>query len=184
MWKKKEKTQQDYIKQLDAVFSKFIRLRDSFVKWEWRRVKCPLCWSIIPREKAQNMHFISRGVRKYRFDEMNCHAGCYRCNVLLKWNYIVYTRRMQNKYGIEKIDEMIADKSICKYYNWELIDKINEYTEKCKEITDKTEWRDVLEERLVQQDTLFGNIGDGRKRGNKDTIKCSKKWRSKVQKPY
>ncbi|MBO7696161.1 MAG: recombination protein NinG [Methanobrevibacter sp.] len=57
------------------------------------------------------MHFITRGCYLYRYDEINCHAGCMRCNVFLNGNYIVYTRRMQKTYGIETIDEMIRNKS-------------------------------------------------------------------------
>jgi len=56
------------------------------------------------------MHFVSRWILKYRYDENNCHAGCFRCNVILNWNYIVYTRRMQKKYSIEYVDTIINDK--------------------------------------------------------------------------
>ena len=110
--KKKKRTtskskRQKIIDQFDAIFSRYIRMRDSDDKGI---VTCPLCWKKLPRKKAQNMHFIKRGVLKYRFDEDNCHAGCKRCNVMLDWNYIEYTRRMQRKYGIKKVDEMIYDK--------------------------------------------------------------------------
>lgn len=60
------------------------------------------------------MHFITRAVYKYRRDEKNCHAGCMRCNVILHGNYIVYTRRMQRKYGEILVDEMINDKQIAR----------------------------------------------------------------------
>lgn len=101
-------TRSKAIKKLDAVFSEYIRLRDSD---ENGIVTCPLCWTRIKRKNAQNMHFITRGCYLYRYDEINCHAGCMRCNVFLNGNYIVYTRRMQKTYGIETIDEMIRNKS-------------------------------------------------------------------------
>lgn len=90
----------------DSVFSTFIRLRDADKQWV---VTCPLCWSKQPRKKAQNMHFIKRSCWFYRYNEQNCHAGCYRCNVVLSWNYIAYTRFMQKEYGIEYVDNMIAE---------------------------------------------------------------------------
>lgn len=105
--KQKKLSRQDYVKELDSIFSKFIRLRDCNEKGV---VVCPLCWAKIPREKAQNMHFLSRGIMKHRFDEKNCHAGCMRCNVILNGNYIAYTRRMQKTYGIAYVDKLIADK--------------------------------------------------------------------------
>lgn len=127
MRKKRPLTRQDYIKELDWVFSKFIRLRDCNDKWI---VVCPLCWTRIPREKAQNMHFLSRWVMKHRFDEKNCHAGCMRCNVILSWNYIVYTRRMQKNYWISFVDRLIADKWPYKISTPELVEMINYYTRK------------------------------------------------------
>lgn len=122
------------IKKYDSIFSIYIRLRDSNRDWI---VVCPLCWAKIPRKKSQNMHFISRWVLKYRYDEDNCHAWCYRCNVLLHWNYISYTRWMQNKYWMERIDEMINDKTISKLATFEIEEAIAEYTIKCKQLANK-----------------------------------------------
>lgn len=95
------------IKKLDWVFSEYIRLRDSDSKWI---VICPLCWKRIYWKYAQNMHFVSRWVLKYRFSEKNCHAGCMRCNVILHWNYIIYTRYMQKKYWYDFVDYIINDR--------------------------------------------------------------------------
>jgi len=103
--KTKSPTKTKLRKKADSVFSTFVRLRDSNKQWV---VTCPLCWSRIPRKKAQNMHFIKRSCRLYRYDESNCHAGCYRCNVILSWNYIIYTRWMQKEYGIDYVDNMIS----------------------------------------------------------------------------
>ena len=77
--KKKTLTRQDYVKQLDNIFSTYIRLRDSNENWY---VVCPLCWARIKWQQSQNMHFITRWCRLYRYDEDNCHAGCMRCNVI------------------------------------------------------------------------------------------------------
>ena len=122
------------IKKYDSIFSIYIRLRDCNKDWI---VICPLCWAKIPRKKAQNMHFISRWVLKYRYDEINCHAGCYRCNVILSWNYILYTRYMQNKYGVDKVDEMINDKQIFKLKTPDIEEMITEYGIKCKQLANK-----------------------------------------------
>lgn len=96
------------VKKLDAVFSEYIRLRDSDSKWI---LTCPLCWKRIFWKYAQNMHFVSRGVLKYRFSEKNCHWGCMRCNVILHGNYIQYTRYMQKKYWYDFVDYIINDKN-------------------------------------------------------------------------
>ena len=104
--KTKSPTKTALRKKADSVFSTFIRLRDSNKQWV---VVCPLCWAKLPRKQAQNMHFIKRSCWFYRYDEANCNAWCYRCNVILNWNYIAYTRWMQKKYGIEYVDNMISE---------------------------------------------------------------------------
>lgn len=127
----KKPSRSKIIKKLDAVFSQFIRLRDSNNKWI---VECPLCWSKIPRKKAQNMHFVSRWNMKYRYDEINCNAWCMRCNVILNGNYIIYTRWMIRKYWLDKVDEMIFDKQPFKIRTYELEAMIEYYMEKVKEL--------------------------------------------------
>ena len=90
-------------------------------------ITCPLCGARVHRTKAQNMHFIKRSVYKYRRDERNCHAGCMRCNVILHGNYIVYTRRMQRKFGEVIVDDMINDKQIAKISTAEIEAMIEKY---------------------------------------------------------
>lgn len=126
--KQKAPTRSKLVKKADSVFSTFIRLRDSNRKWI---VTCPLCWWKGTRKQAQNMHFITRACWLFRYDEDNCHAGCMRCNVILNWNYIAYTRYMQNKYWIEKVDHMIAEsKKIHKLSTAEIQTIIDKYTNK------------------------------------------------------
>ena len=50
-----------------------------------------------------------------------------RCNVILHGNYIVYTRRMQRKYGEILVDEMINDKQIIKIATSLLQEMIDRY---------------------------------------------------------
>lgn len=120
---------QKAIHKFDTVFSEYIRYRDCDKNGN---VHCPLCWAVVPLKKAQNMHFIPRWVLKYRWSEQNCYAGCYRCNVALNGNYIIYTRFMQRKYGVEKVDEMINDKAPYKIPTWEIEDKTRVYEVKLK----------------------------------------------------
>ena len=125
------------IAKLDEVFSQYIRLRDSYQKGDERRVKCPLCWAEMNRKQAQNMHFISRWILKYRFSENNCHAGCYRCNVVLNWNYIIYTRYMQKKYWVNYVDSLINDKSAYSISTPQLEKELEYYKEKRDKLLEK-----------------------------------------------
>lgn len=125
------------IAKLDEVFSQYIRLRDSYQKGDERRVKCPLCWAEMNWKQAQNMHFISRWILKYRFSENNCHAGCYRCNVVLNWNYIIYTRYMQKKYWVNYVDSLINDKSTYSISTPQLEKELEYYKEKRDALLEK-----------------------------------------------
>lgn len=57
-----------------------------------------------------------------------------RCNVILHGNYIVYTRRMQRKYGEILVDEMINDKQIMKIATWSLQEMIERYESMANEL--------------------------------------------------
>jgi hypothetical protein len=130
--KKKKLTRKDYVKQLDSIFSTYIRLRDSNKEWI---VVCPLCWARVSWKQAQNMHFITRGCWRYRYSEDNCHAGCMRCNVILHGNYIIYTRRMQNTYWIKKVDEMINNKAkLYKIPTPQFVEMIDYYSKLCDKL--------------------------------------------------
>lgn len=121
----KKRSRSKLVKDLDTIFSRYIRMRDSN---KFGIVTCPLCGNSMPRKEAQNMHFIKRSVYLFRRSESNCFAGDYRCNVILKWNYIEYTRFMQNKFGISAVDEMISlSKTIHKISTPEIEEKIQYY---------------------------------------------------------
>jgi len=95
----KTKTRSQLVRELDKVFSIYIRQRD-------KDNGCVTCGVIKPWQEMQNCHFYSRGKISTRWDETNCHSGCYRCNVLLKGNYIKYTIYMIDRYGREYVDEL------------------------------------------------------------------------------
>lgn len=125
MKKPKKKTRSQLVKILDAVFSQFIRLRDADNKGI---VTCPLCWIKKLRKEMQNMHFITRACIALRRDETNCNAWCYRCNVLLKGNYIEYTIFMINTYWLKYVELLKIKKTeIFKIQTREIEEKIQFY---------------------------------------------------------
>jgi len=121
-------------KKLDAIFSKYIRLRDALkTTWTLTTLKCYTCDALVEVEKAQNMHFVPRAVKQLRFDESNTRWGCMRCNVLMHWNYIEYFQRIEKELWRQKVDEMIAKKyETYSYTSDELNLLIETYTNKTK----------------------------------------------------
>ena len=109
------------VKDLDNIFSQYIRLRDD-------GKGCCTCGVKKDWKEMQACHYITRGKLPTRWDETNVHSGCYRCNVLLKGNYTEYAIFMVQKYGADKLLEL-KQKSIMplKIPTIELIEKIQYY---------------------------------------------------------
>ena len=129
---KKQNSISFLMKKADNIFSKYIRLRDCLKTTNTKtKLKCFTCDDLIEIEKANNMHFISRWVKQFRFDESNCRWGCMKCNVILNWNYIEYFIRLEKELGRSKLDEMISKKNeLCKVTNFELQNIIAIYSDK------------------------------------------------------
>jgi len=104
--KPKAKSRSKLIKDLDAIFSQYIRLKDAKMIDSELMAQCVTSGEWKPWKQQQNGHFYTRGRQATRWDEMNCHVQSYRDNVLLKGNYIVYTKYMIDKYGRKAVDEL------------------------------------------------------------------------------
>ena len=98
----KLKDRKRLVRELDAIFSRYIRLKDSFMG----EAVCVTCGKKADWAAMQNGHFYSRGRFSTRWDEDNCHVQCMRCNVILHGNYIAYTKFMIDRYGREFVDEL------------------------------------------------------------------------------
>lgn len=107
----------------DRVFSEYCRLYYADSKWY---VRCITSGVKMYWTKAQCWHFISRWTLKYRFDILNCYPQSYRDNVELSWNYKVYTLKMIDMLGREKVEEMVNDKETVEYKQWWYEDNIQE----------------------------------------------------------
>ena len=109
-WKKNDKITWKAL--ADRVFSEYCRLYYADSHWY---VKCITSWVKMFWTKAQCWHFISRWVMKYRYDIKNCYPQSYAENVMLSWNYKVYTLKMIDMLWKEKVEEMVNDKSTVDY---------------------------------------------------------------------
>lgn len=90
------------VKKLDSAFSQWVRLRLA----KNGEAMCVTCGVVKPWKELQAGHFYTRGRYPTRWHPDNVHVQCYRCNVLLKGNYITYTKYMINRYGMEFVDEL------------------------------------------------------------------------------
>ena len=89
-------------KRADAVFSKYVRLRDS----ENGFAECFTCGVQKPIPQMQAGHFVSRRVNILRFDEINVHAQCYSCNVMKHGDLYTYAKRLDEFHGDGTAEEL------------------------------------------------------------------------------
>ena len=94
----KEKSIAKLKKELDSVFSKYIRQRDGG--------QCFTCPKKDDPKRMQNGHFVPRQYLAVRYDERNCNCQCYACNMLYGGQGATYAIRLAQKYGQEVVEEL------------------------------------------------------------------------------
>lgn len=122
-----KKTVSKLKKELDTIFSRFIRYRD--------KGQCFTCPQKNHPKKMQNGHFLPRQYLKTRYDERNNNCQCYACNMLYGGQGPTYAIRLEEKYGEGIVKELEA-------HRWEVFKvgtdwyegKIEEYKVKLKEV--------------------------------------------------
>jgi hypothetical protein len=121
--KRKEalKTKSDYLKELQVIFNKWVRLRD-------RGNNCISCNK--PAKKENGGHYRSVGGNpELRFEPLNCHLQCEYCNTYLHANLINYRINLIKKIGLDKV-EWLESKHDPKHYTIEQIKELKIYYRK------------------------------------------------------
>ena len=119
----KKPLRKNLVKELDTVFSQFIRLRFAVNEI----AECVTCGKKDHWKKLQNGHFMSRSNYSTRWNEYNCQVQCVGCNVYRSGEQYKYSQYLGNKLAEELY---IKSKEIVKFADVELIDMIDYYKEK------------------------------------------------------
>lgn len=106
VWRKEKKrikeslkTNADYVRELQVVFNKFIRLRD-------KTKGCISCGKPL-NTKFDAGHFYSTGsYPELRFNEYNVHGQCVHCNQHKRGNLIEYSLKLPDRIGKIKVHEL------------------------------------------------------------------------------
>ena len=136
-WKSKKKkikeslkTKQNYEKELEAIFNRFIRLRD-------KDEPCISCDKPAGQYKLTAGHFYPAGSYKnLRFNEDNVHGQCwFNCNKNRHGNLLEYRPRLIKKIGQDRMAELERLKNIPAHYSIEEIKELKIlYKQKIKEL--------------------------------------------------
>jgi len=121
------------------VFSKYIRTRDALrTTGTLDEALCVTCNRRYPIKQLQAGHFIPGRHNSILFDEKNCHAQCYGCNVMKKGSTVQYWIFMEKMYGRKAINRLIKEDakiSQGKVYIFKELEE--EYKKKLKLLLDK-----------------------------------------------
>jgi hypothetical protein len=112
------KTLQDWLKETQTIFNKYVRLRDS-------GLPCISCGKP-PLKKNCGHYFSSGGHSNVRFDEDNCHLQCEHCNTYLSGNLLNYQIGIQKRIGAQKLLELQERAHLTKKWT---IDELKEIIE-------------------------------------------------------
>ena len=125
--KAKLKTRRDWLREAQAAFNRFIRLRDAGKP----------CISCGRHHQGQYHagHYLSTGARpELRFSELNVHLQCAPCNNHLSGNIVLYRKGLIAKIGLESVDWLEGPHE-AKHYSIDELKAIKaEYTRKAKEL--------------------------------------------------
>lgn len=126
----KKKTLGKLIKDLDRIFSRYIRLRDAIRTTNGHTyVKCITCGVSKKVIEVDAGHFISRSKRSIRFDEHNVHAQCKKCNMPPgNGEQYLYSKEIIKLYGEDELNRLISLKNnLRKYSRPEVEEMIRDY---------------------------------------------------------
>ncbi len=123
--KKAIKTKAQWLAELQALFNKYVRLRDA----NDGCISCdkPYDW----QGQWHASHYYSRGHSAYlRFNLWNVHKSCSVCNSRLSGNIGAYTPRLIEKIGKDKASWLKDHKSTPKSFDIEWIERAIKITRK------------------------------------------------------
>ena len=130
--KKREIKKQDIRHQhklTQQVFNKYIRLRDV-------GKPCISCGRANDNTiQFHAGHFLTVGARpEHRYNEINCHAQCVRCNNFLSGNVAEYRKNLIDLIGLDIVESLENDRKTHIYTPDELIAIRKKYSEKVRQL--------------------------------------------------
>jgi Bacteriophage Lambda NinG protein len=130
--KEKSESISSLVKELDTVFSLYIRLRYADKEG---MVTCYTSGKVVHWRKIQAGHFISRRHYNTRWNEINVQNQTVRENIMLSGNIAEFGRRLVGQYGQDKIDYLfqMRDKE-AKLDRLHLKVAIQDYTKKVAQL--------------------------------------------------
>lgn len=129
----KGKSLKQLIKELDKVFSAYIRMRDTKDYGGVRYGNCITCGQPKPYKLLDCGHFITRDLKPVRWEEKNCNAQCQECNRFKSGKQFEHGIAIDRKFGKGTAESLLMkSRNTWKMSPFELEFLIKEYKEKTR----------------------------------------------------
>ena len=99
------KTNSGYKKELDKIFSLYVRAKYANV---FGSVKCYTCGKSFHWRTIQNGHFVQRAILVTRWDENNCRPQCVGCNIFGRGKIHIFSEKLLKELGKEKYLKLVS----------------------------------------------------------------------------
>lgn len=127
------KSRSERLKEAQAVFNRFIRLRDA-------GLPCVSCGHPDDGSRQRHAsHYKSVGGNpELRFNPLNCHASCSICNNYLSGNLVPYRVELIKRIGLEEVEKLESKHKPLKLTVDEIRELTKTYQAKVKTLTGTT----------------------------------------------
>jgi len=123
---KKKLSRSKIVKKLDAIFSRYIRKKNS----KNNLAKCFTCGKVDEWLYLQCGHFQSRRHYATRWSEVNCQVQCSGCNIFKHGEQYKFSLELNKKYGSTTANDLhIQSHKEVKYSTDDLLEMIKKYQE-------------------------------------------------------
>ena len=131
------KSRSEHMREAQALFNEFVRLRDSGQPC----ISCdsqPSDHDLITGSRWDAGHYRSVGAcPELRFEPLNVHRQCVKCNRNLSGNAVEYRIRLVRRIGADKVDWLEGPHQARKYTIEDLKALKAEYRDKIKQLKEK-----------------------------------------------
>ena len=124
---RKPKSLKTLVKDLDAIFSKYIRLSNAN---DTGYCTCCTCGKMYKWDDSSRIncgHYIGRQHKAHRWNERNCKPQCARCNNWGQGEQVKFFKYLVAKYGAFYVDWLDASPKERKWSRFELETMIGHY---------------------------------------------------------
>lgn len=125
--RKRIKTRQEWLKEVEAVFNKWVRLRDA-------DLPCVSCGRFHHGQYHASHYRSVAAAGHLRYTPDNVHKACKPCNKDLSGNLLEYRKRLIVKIGLDRVTALENDNRTHKWEIAELIDLKKVYSAKVREL--------------------------------------------------